>query len=34
MANLTFVYPGDLDTRTGGYRYDKRLIEELRACYV
>ena len=28
---VTFVYPGDLDTRTGGYRYDKRIVEELRA---
>jgi len=26
---VTFVYPGDLDTRTGGYRYDKRIIEEI-----
>lgn len=26
---LYFVIPGDIDTRTGGYRYDKRIIEEL-----
>lgn len=26
---VTLVYPGDLDTRTGGYRYDKRMVEEL-----
>lgn len=29
QQNLVFVYPGDLDTRTGGYRYDKRIVEEL-----
>ncbi|MFK7855369.1 MAG: glycosyltransferase family 4 protein [Granulosicoccus sp.] len=27
---LVFVVPGDINTRTGGYRYDKRIIEELR----
>ncbi len=28
---LWFVVPGDIESRTGGYVYDKRLIEELRA---
>ena len=30
--DLTFVYPGDINTRTGGYRYDKRIIEGIQSA--
>src|SRR5215471_13181441 len=31
MGRVVFVVPGDINTRTGGYIYDRRIVEGLRA---
>ena len=31
MFSVTLVVPGDLETRTGGFEYDRRIVAGLRA---
>ena len=32
MRSISLVVPGSLDQRTGGYIYDRRMVEGLRSC--